>query len=109
MNYIRSAFLISTLSLLFVSCGDDPKLVEQREKQKAEIARLKGELALIDEKIKNSPPDVSTELIEVKKTHQERTSRISELENEVTSLEEKKSKLLAEFEAYKLKYKIDQP
>ena len=37
-------------SFVAVSCGDDPVLVEKREKQKAQIVALRGELALVEEK-----------------------------------------------------------
>ena len=102
----RPFFLVSLLTLLCGSCSDDPKLVEMREKQKTELSRLKGELALIDEMLKNLPPDVSTELAEAKKLSEKQTAEVAELEAEVASLESKKRTLQCEFEAYQAKYQV---
>lgn len=92
------------LSLCCTSCGDDPKLVEKREKQKADITRLKGELALIDEKLKNLPPDVSVEVADARKVAESQTSEVAKLEEEVAGLEAKKASLQSEFESYRVKY-----
>ena len=81
-------------------------LVEQREKQKAEISRLKGELALIDEKLKSLPPDVSADLVEAKKVSEKQSAEVAGLETEVAALEAKKRSLQSEFDGYKVKYQI---
>ncbi len=94
------------LALACASCGEDPKLVEQHEKQKAEIARLKGELALIEERIKNLPPDVSKELDEAGKTFASQSAELTGLETEVAALEAKKRSLEDEFKAYQAKYRV---
>jgi hypothetical protein len=91
---------------LFSSCGDDPKLVEKREKQKIELTRLKGELALVEEKLKNIPPDVSTELAEAKKLSEKQSAEVADLEREIAVLEMRKLSLQGEFEAYQAKYKV---
>jgi Skp family chaperone for outer membrane proteins len=96
--------LAAIVAISCASCGDDPKLVEQRDKQKAEITRLKGELALIDEKLKTLPPDVSDELAEAKKLSAKQTAEVEALQTEVAALEEKKSALQSEFDAYQVKY-----
>lgn len=94
------------MALSFTSCGDKPELVEKREKQRTEITRLKGELALIDEKLKNLPPDVSTELAEAKDLATKQETEISTLEGEVADLEARKKALEEEFAAYKAKYSV---
>lgn len=94
------------LSLMFVSCGDDPVMVAKREQQKAEISKLKGELALIEEKLKNLPPDVSTELEEARELAAKQQSEVATLEKDVAALEERKRVLQGEFDAYKVKYQL---
>ncbi len=92
------------LALIFTSCGEDPVLVEKREKQRAEIIRLKGELALLDERLKSMPADVSDELDEAKKTAAETSAQVAALETEVASLEAKKRSTQEEFDSYRVRY-----
>jgi len=107
MRLLRhSCPLIYLFALCCVSCSEDPKLVEKREKQKAEITRLKGELALIDEKLKNLPPDVSSELVEAKKLSEQQSAEVAVLESEVVGLESRKRALQSEFDAYQRKYEV---
>lgn len=106
MNFVRSCWLLTLISLSLTSCGDDPKLVEKREKQKAEIARLKGELSLIEEKLKDVPPDLSTQLVEAKVLSEKQSAEIAELESEVAQLETRKRSLQAEYDTYRLKYQV---
>jgi peptidoglycan hydrolase CwlO-like protein len=106
MNLVRTSFIALSLSLVFSSCGDDPKLVEKREKQRAEITRLKGELALIDEKLKNLPPDVSGELEEAKQLSEKQNAEVAQLERDVAALESKKRELQSSFTAYQAKYPL---
>jgi DNA repair exonuclease SbcCD ATPase subunit len=98
--------LSAVLVILCASCQDDPLLVEKREKQKAEIVRLKGELALIEEKLKNLPPDVTDQLTEAKALSEKQSAEVAVLESEVTALEARKRSLQNEFEAYQLKYQV---
>lgn len=91
-------------ALSFASCSDDPKLVEKREKQKAEISQLKGELALIDEKLKNLPPDVSGDLATARDLAAKQSAEVAALETEVAALEARKRALQGEFDAYQVKY-----
>ncbi len=102
--------LTRLLTLLFaigcLSCSEDAKLVEQREKQKVEIARLKGDLALVNEKLKNLPPDVADQLAEAKKLSEKQSAEVASLEAEVAALEVKKRSLKSEFEAYQAKYQV---
>lgn len=102
LNCLLSLFV----AFACVSCGDDPKMVEKREKQKAEIARLKGEIALIEEKLKNVPPDVSEDLAAAKKQEEEQNAEIAKLEAEVSSLEARKRSLQSEFDSYRAKYQV---
>lgn len=103
---LHPSFLAVLLAITCTSCGDDPQLVEKREKQKSEITRLKGELALIDEKLKNLPPDVSSELTEAKQLSVKQTAEVESLETEVAALEAKKRSLESEYEAYQAKYQV---
>lgn len=107
MMSFRCAFpSILLLVISCTSCSDDPKLVEKREKQKAEITRLNGELALIEEKLKNLPPDVSTELAKARQLSENQTAEIAGLEKEVAALEVRKRSLQNEFDAYRAKYQV---
>lgn len=102
----RPLSIIMLLSLCCLSCSEDPKLVEKREQQKAEIARLKGELALIEEKLKSIPPDVTEQLAEAKTLAEKQTAEAAQLQTEVTALEARKSAIKSEFEAYQAKYQL---
>ncbi len=94
--------LVSLITL--TSCSEDPKLVEKREKQRAEITRLKGDVALIEEKLKNLPPDVSADLAEAKVTSEKQTAEVARLESEVAALDARKRALQKEFDLYQAKY-----
>jgi peptidoglycan hydrolase CwlO-like protein len=88
------------------SCGDDPKLVAKREQQRAEITRLQGELALIEEKLRSMPPDVTAELKNARKEADAQTAEIARLETDIAELEARKRSLQDEFAAYRLKYRL---
>lgn len=94
------------IALIGTSCSEDPKLVEKREKQKAEIIQLKGELSFIEEKLKTMPPDVSEELAEAKKVAATQADEVTQLETEVATLEGKKAALQGEYDAYRAKYQV---
>ena len=100
---IRTCCFTMLVALCCASCSD-PELVEKREKQKTEIARLKGELALVTEKLKNLPPDVSEQLAEAQKLSDQQTGEVTALETEIAALETKKKSLESEFDSYKVKY-----
>ena len=103
-----SRFLLLSLfvSLSCFSCGkkEDPLLLEKREQQKTEIARLKGELALLEEKLKNLPPDVTAELEAASRQAEQQTAEIAKLEAEAADLEARKRALQKEYDAYRAKY-----
>ncbi len=92
--------------MVSVSCGDDPELVAKHEEQKAEITRLKGEIALIDEKLKNLPPDVSSQLAEAKSTAEKQGTEVAALESQVAELDARKRTLEKEFDTYRVKYPV---
>lgn len=94
------------LALIGTSCSEDPKMVEKREKQKAEIIQMKGELSFIEEKLKNMPPDVSEELAEAKRVSDAQAAEVAKLESEVAALESKKMALQGEYDAYRAKYQV---
>lgn len=107
MNTLSSKTCATLLAILCcASCGDDPQLVEKRDKQRAEIARLKGEIALIEEKLKNMPPDVTAELETARKRSQEQAAEVARLETEVAELEARKRAMQAEFDTYRAKYQL---
>ncbi|NJM38990.1 MAG: hypothetical protein HC845_14635 [Akkermansiaceae bacterium] len=98
--------IVAILSLVFTSCGEDKTMVEKREKQKVEIARLTGELAIIDEKIKAMPADVSAEIEEARKVAEKQAAEAAGLEREIAKLEERKAALQSEYDTYKAKYQV---
>lgn len=107
---MKDPFNINCIAVLAAlscgSCGDAPELVAKRERQKAEITRLKGELAIIEEKLKNMPPDVSGELEKARKTAEEQTAEINSMETEIKDLQARKRALQAEFDSYRAKYQL---
>jgi predicted nucleic acid-binding Zn-ribbon protein len=106
MRLLSPGPLAVLFALSCVSCNDDPKLVAKRDEQNVEIAKLKGELALIEEKLKTLPPDVTAQLAEAKELSAKQSSEVAVLEAEVTGLEARKRSLQSEFDAYKLKYQV---
>ena len=103
---MRICIIPVIIAFACVSCGDDPQMVAKHEKQKAEVARLKGELALIEEKLKNMPPDVSEELDKAKKQADAQTAEVAKLEAEISELESRKRSLQDEFDKYRAKYQV---
>lgn len=111
MKTITSAvcFPLMLLSSFFlISCGDDPELVKKRQEQKLEIARLEGELTILNDQLKSMPPDRSAELAEMKKKVDAQTQELARLEEEIIQLEKSKSELEDKFEQYKKNYPISQ-
>lgn len=108
MKFLKCSTLLAVAAAVSVlpSCHDDPKLVEKREQQKTEIARLRGDLALIEEKLKSLPPDVSDQLPEAKATAEKQAAEVTALEAEVATLEARKRGVQAEYDAYRIKYQL---
>jgi septal ring factor EnvC (AmiA/AmiB activator) len=92
------------LCLVFGACSDDPALVREREAQKVEISKLEGELALLEEKLEQVPPDRSEEVVQLKADVETNKAQIAEVEAEIEALEREKDKLEKEHEAYRRKY-----
>ncbi len=104
-QFLRFAACIAG-AIAVSSCGDDPELVKKTQEQQAEITRLRGEVALIDEKLRNLPADKSSELAEAKKVAETQTAEIKALEEEIASLEARKKSIDEEFKAYQRKYSV---
>ena len=94
------------LCLAFVSCSDDPELVRQREEQKVEISKLEGELAILDEKLEQVPPDRSAEVTQLKQDAETNRSQVAELEAEIEALERQKADIEKQHETYRRKYVV---
>ena len=94
------------LCLVFSSCGDDPELVRQREEQKVEISKLEGELAILEEKLEQVPPDRSEEVEQLKADAETNRAQIAEVEAEIETLEKKKAEIEKQHEAYRRKYVV---
>jgi chromosome segregation ATPase len=103
----RSIRICAVLFLaLSVSCGEDPELVKKRQEQKLEIARLEGELQILNEQLKGIPADRSAELTEMKKKLDDQTLQLEQLEQEIIKLEKDKRDAEQRFEDFKKKYPI---
>jgi septal ring factor EnvC (AmiA/AmiB activator) len=98
--------LPALVAMLCCSCGDDPKMVEKRNQQQAEITRLKGEIALIEEKLKSMPPDVGEDLEAARKRTTEQTATLADMEKEIAGLEARKRAIQTEFDSYRAKYQL---
>lgn len=105
-SLFTTAPMIALLAMASVSC-EDPKLVEKRDSQKAEITKLRGEIALIEEKLKSLPPDVTGDLEVARSLANKQKEEIESLEKEVAELNDKREALEAEYEAYQVKYKAN--
>jgi len=103
---MNRSYITVLMALSLISCHDDPKLVEKREKQKVEITRLKGEIQVIEEKLKQVPPDVSNDLAKLTKQTEQQKEVLANLQSEVAVLEQKKAVIQKEYDAYRAKYPI---
>ncbi len=103
---LKPLLLLLAGSFLFTSCGDDPELVRKRKEQDLEIARLRGEVALVEEKLRNLPPDRSAELAEAREQAEQQKAEVERLEAEIAELEARKRSLESEFEDYRRKYVV---
>jgi predicted nucleic acid-binding Zn-ribbon protein len=101
-----SLYCLSLCAFALLSSCDSPELVQKRDKQALEIARLKGELALTEEKLKTVPADRSGDLLEIEATAKVQQEEITKLEAEIADLQTKKQAIEKEFEDYKSKYVI---
>jgi predicted nucleic acid-binding protein len=105
MSLLRACSLAAISTLFLCSC-ESRELTLKKEQQAIEITRLKGELNLIEEKLRNLPVDKSTELAAAEIEAEAQKEEVKELEAEVTALEAKKRDLEKQFEDYKRKYAV---
>ena len=102
-----SCSLAILMSFVCTSCGDDPNLAKKREMQKAEISRLKADLAVIDEMHKNLPPDVTKDLAEVKQLAATQSAEVTGLKSELAEMEARKKSVKSELETFQTKFRIN--
>ena len=84
----------------------DEKTVNKIQKQKAEIIRLKDEIAVIEDEIKNFPPDIGVKLAESKKTNKRQAEEVARLEESIIELKRREIDLQNQYEIYCAKYKV---
>lgn len=95
------------VSLLFLSCdSEDSALIQRHGEQQAEIAKLDGELSLLQARLKNIPVDQSSELNNTIEEGEKLETELSQLKANVVSLEAEHKELTEKFEDYKRKYSI---
>lgn len=104
----KSAFHSAALllSVISVSCGDDPELVRYRDQQKAEILNLESELAILKERMEQAPPDRSADLVRLKQEASKDQKEIELLEAEIVELEKRKAEIDADHQAYRRQYPV---
>lgn len=102
LNTVLAAFLLFINS----SCRENPEKIIIREKQKIELAKLKGEIAIMEEKIKNLPPDSTDDLARTRKELIATNNEITQLQQEINQLEATKKALQEDFDKYRLKYQV---
>lgn len=90
-----------------VSCEKDPELLEKRDRQQAEIARLQSEVALAEVNLRDMPEDKSDELKAAESNLDVLASEAVQLESEVAKLRQRKAALEEEYAAYQKKYPIN--
>jgi len=108
MSFFRSSTLLPILAaaVALSSCGEDESLVQKREEQIVEIAKLRGELKLIEEKLASMPPDRSEELAEASKNTAEQTAEAERLEEEIGELNARRRAIESEFDRYRRTYAV---
>lgn len=102
-HFIRLIAICCALGLLS-SCKDDPVLVRKHEEQRIEIDRLEIEIASLEAKLKNIPPDRSKELAESKAESEAQKAEIQKLETLAADLEARKKELEAKLGEQRLKF-----
>lgn len=89
-----------------LSCKENPELVEKRNQQKIEMARLQNEITIAREKLKTKPKDVSKDLAAAQKQLGQLTEEATQIEKEISDLQKQKEELEKEFAEYRKKYPI---
>lgn len=87
-------------------CGDDPEQVRKVREQRVEITKLSGELALLEEKLRNLPEDKSGDLTVAKKQAEDQSAEILKLEAEIADLDARRKALEDDLASYKRKYPV---
>ncbi|MFD2257500.1 hypothetical protein ACFSSA_12525 [Luteolibacter algae] len=106
MNKLIQSTAIALISLPLLSCMEDPSLVRKHGEQEAEIAKLKGELAFLEERLKTIPDDRSAEYQQAQQEGIKLESQRVQLAAENIALEEKLRQLQSQYDAYKQKYSV---
>jgi septal ring factor EnvC (AmiA/AmiB activator) len=108
MPTFRSPSLLLVLAVASVasSCNEDEALIQKREQQLVEIAKLRGELTLIEAKLADIPPDRSQELAETRAKIEEQTAAADQLEKEIGELNARRRAIENEFDQYRRNYAI---
>jgi septal ring factor EnvC (AmiA/AmiB activator) len=101
-----SPCLTFVFSALLFSCGEDPELVRKHGEQEAEIAKLTGELALMEERMKYLPADQSAELAAAEQETRKLEADHKKLAEEVADLEAESEELKDQYEKYRVKYTV---
>lgn len=104
---LTAIYALTMVFLACASCKDDSELVAKRDRQRTEIARLQGEVALAQERLKNMPEDKGEELKMAEKQLNELALEANRLDSEVSELQERKADLEKEFARYKEKYPLN--
>lgn len=97
--------IVAAFGAVLSSC-DSPELVRKRDQQALEITKLKGELSVVEERLKDIPPDRTEDLSVIEQEAKTQQEEITKLEGEIKDLEAKKESVEKEFQEYKRKYVI---
>jgi chromosome segregation ATPase len=109
MSYRPLPLILAGLPMILGSCRENPELVRQREEQRAEIKRLGGEIALLEERLKDIPNVREEDLSKAREEVATQEREIVRLEEDISGLELRKRQLEKEFAAYKVKYRVANP
>jgi septal ring factor EnvC (AmiA/AmiB activator) len=84
----------------------DEEMVNKIQKQKVEITRLRDEIAVIEDEIKNFPPNIEAKLEESKKTNKRQSEEVARLEESIIELNRREIDLQNQYKIYCAKYKV---
>lgn len=96
--------LPAVIAILLTACSEDPELVRKHGEQAAEIAKLQGEIALMEERLKFLPPDKTHELEEAKRETNKLEEEHKRLVEDLAELEGQHRNIQREYDEYKRKY-----
>jgi septal ring factor EnvC (AmiA/AmiB activator) len=103
---ISKKIILIVTPFFFCACSEDSELVKKHGEQEVELAKLRGELALIEEQIKNMPQDQSAEVKKFKEKQSKLETELNVLDSEVAKLEAEKKKLERDYEEYRRRYVV---